>query len=445
MEVLHRMKRSGAIRFLMQFLMQMKGYFMDDINIAMLIDADNVSSKYIPGILSELSKYGKITVRRMYGDWSQDRLHSWLNQASGYSLTPVMQPNNTPGKNASDIGLIIDAMDILYTGDVQGFCIVSSDGDFNKLATRLREAGKVVIGMGEKKTPESFRVSCERFIFLEVINESESDNDDDVVTVTGKRGRTSRKKNTGAQLPVPAAGYGNSFPSGRSSASGTDSAGRRRKTAAGTAAAASSYAESVNPYGSAGGGSGTASGQSPYASSAYAGNGDSYVYESSYSYSIDPDSVSDEQLFTPPETIEATIVKMIEDNNAEGKETGLGEIGSRLVKIFPDFDIRNYHYSKLSEFLKDLPSLSVENRDNAVWVSLSSSPDSDIESQILKIFENHHTDDIYITTLKKELEEVNDKLDATIRKSGVTRFSVYLNRMIPSVQVNGRHVMLRKN
>ena len=156
---------------------------MDDINIAMLIDADNVSSKYIPGILSELSKFGKITVRRMYGDWSQDRLHSWLSRASGYSLTPVMQPNNTPGKNASDIGLIIDAMDILYTGDVQGFCIVSSDGDFNKLATRLREAGKVVIGMGERKTPESFRVSCERFIFLEVINEGESDTDDDVVTV----------------------------------------------------------------------------------------------------------------------------------------------------------------------------------------------------------------------------------------------------------------------
>ena len=80
-----------------------------------------------------------------------------------------MQPNNTPGKNASDIGLIIDAMDILYTGDVQGFCLVSSDGDFNKLATRLREAGKFVIGMGEKKTPESFRASCERFIFLDII------------------------------------------------------------------------------------------------------------------------------------------------------------------------------------------------------------------------------------------------------------------------------------
>ena len=142
---------------------------MEDLNIALLIDADNVSSRYISGILSELSKYGKITIRRMYGDWSQDRLHSWMKCSSRFSLTPIMQPNNTPGKNASDIGLIIDAMDILYTGDVQGFCIVSSDGDFNKLATRLREAGKFVIGMGEKKTPESFRVSCERFIFLDVI------------------------------------------------------------------------------------------------------------------------------------------------------------------------------------------------------------------------------------------------------------------------------------
>ena len=382
---------------------------MDDINIAMLIDADNVSAKYIPGILSELSKFGKITVRRMYGDWSQDRLHSWLSRASGYSLTPVMQPNNTPGKNASDIGLIIDAMDILYTGDVQGFCIVSSDGDFNKLATRLREAGKVVIGMGEKKTPESFRVSCERFIFLEVINES--DNDDDVVTVNTKRKTTStsRKKGSAAQLPAPAALYSNGY-------SGTASGTSGGKNSAGSSYS-SSYGSSYN---------------------------NSYSSADSGSRSGSAGSDTDEQLFTPPETIEATIVKMIEDNNAEGKETGLGEIGSRLVKIFPDFDIRNYHYSKLSEFLKDLPLLSVENRDSAVWVSLSSSPDSDIESQILKIFESHNTDDMYISALKKELEEVNDKLDATIRKSGVTRFSVYLNRMIPSVEVNGRHVMLRK-
>ena len=439
---------------------------MDDINIAMLIDADNVSSRYIPGILSELSKYGKITVRRMYGDWSQDRLHSWLNRASGYSLTPVMQPNNTPGKNASDIGLIIDAMDILYTGDVQGFCIVSSDGDFNKLATRLREAGKVVIGMGEKKTPESFRVSCERFIFLDVINGS--DNDDDVSAVSGRRARASRKKVGAAQLPVPSgyygsAGSGSSQGSGGGSASGSGSGGSSgygsgygsgSGSGGGSASSSGSRGSGYGGSGSPDAGgrkrkSGAAAEPAPFSPGSYTTvpfpeSSDAYVSDTSDGYGSEADAESDDQLFTPPETIEATIVKMIEDNNAEGKETGLGEIGSRLVKIFPDFDIRNYHYSKLSEFLKDLPSLSVESRDSAVWVSLSSSPDSDIESQILKIFESHHTDDMYISTLKKELEEVNSKLDATIRKSGVTRFSVYLNRMIPSVQVNGRHVMLRK-
>ncbi|MDO5132568.1 MAG: NYN domain-containing protein [Eubacteriales bacterium] len=407
---------------------------MDDINIAMLIDADNVSSKYIPGILSELSKYGKITVRRMYGDWSQDRLHSWLNRASGYSLTPVMQPNNTPGKNASDIGLIIDAMDILYTGDVQGFCIVSSDGDFNKLATRLREAGKVVIGMGEKKTPESFRVSCERFIFLDVINGS--DNEDDVSAVSARRGRTARTNKKGASGTGSGGGSGSQQGYGGLIA-GPGSGGQ------GPGAQNAPYMPPVHYYSSAGAGMGSY-GRNASLSDTSSG----YVTSSGNSAAGtagDSDPDGDEQLFTSPETIEATIVKMIEDNNAEGKETGLGEIGSRLVKIFPDFDIRNYHYSKLSEFLKDLPSLSVESRDSAVWVSLSSSPDSDIESQILKIFDAHHTDDLYISTLKKELEEVNSKLDATIRKSGVTRFSVYLNRMIPSVQVNGRHVMLRKD
>ena len=138
------------------------------------------------------------------------------------------------------------------------------------------------------------------------------------------------------------------------------------------------------------------------------------------------------------------IVSIITDNSAEGKETGLGEIGSRLVKIFPDFDVRNYHYSKLSEYLKDFSSLKVENRDNAVWVSLNSSPDSEIEQQILRIFKRHGTDDMYMTTLKKELLELNPNLDASIRRSGVTRFSVYLHRMIGSVEVNGRHVLLKK-
>ena len=376
---------------------------MEDLNIALLIDADNVSSRYISGILSELSKYGKITIRRMYGDWSQDRLHSWMKCSSRFSLTPIMQPNNTPGKNASDIGLIIDAMDILYTGDVQGFCIVSSDGDFNKLATRLREAGKFVIGMGEKKTPESFRVSCERFIFLDVI-ESE---------VPGA-GRMSEDSNSQAAEAVQQSSAQEASP-GRSASSQTTA---RRRRAAVVSEAAPSY-KSVT----------SGSQKTPAVEEVDA--------ESDY----DTDS---EALFTDKATIENAIVSIITDNSAEGKETGLGEIGSRLVKIFPDFDVRNYHYSKLSEYLKDFSSLKVENRDNAVWVSLNSSPDSEIEQQILRIFKRHGTDDMYMTTLKKELLELNPNLDASIRRSGVTRFSVYLHRMIDAVEVNGRHVLLKK-
>ena len=376
---------------------------MEDLNIALLIDADNVSSRYISGILSELSKYGKITIRRMYGDWSQDRLHSWMKCSSRFSLTPIMQPNNTPGKNASDIGLIIDAMDILYTGDVQGFCIVSSDGDFNKLATRLREAGKFVIGMGEKKTPESFRVSCERFIFLDVI-ESE---------VPGA-GRMGEDSNSQAAEAVQQSSAQEASP-GRSASSQTTA---RRRRAAVVSEAAPSY-KSV-----------TSGSQKT-----------SPVEEVEPEQDYDTDS---EALFTDKATIENAIVSIITDNSAEGKETGLGEIGSRLVKIFPDFDVRNYHYSKLSEYLKDFSSLKVENRDNAVWVSLNSSPDSEIEQQILRIFKRHGTDDMYMTTLKKELLELNPNLDASIRRSGVTRFSVYLHRMIGSVEVNGRHVLLKK-
>ena len=378
---------------------------MEDINIALLIDCDNISAKYIPTIISELSKYGKITIRRMYGDWSQDRLRSWLACSAGYSLTPIMQPNNTPGKNASDIGLIIDAMDTLYSNSVDGFCIVSSDGDFNRLAARLREAGKVVIGMGERKTPESFRVSCERFIFLDVISES-SDTDSDEVG-SSSRSKNSRRKRTNGNGAGSATGGKNTAAAFSGSSSGKDgSAGSSTSSGAASPAEEHTNAPASSPE--------------------------------------DTEDSDTESNFTSVEEIEAAITKMITDNAADGRETGLGEVGSRLTKLFPDFDIRNYHYSKLSEFLKDLPSLTVTTRDSGVWISQKITADSVIEKQILSVFRRHDTDDLGISTLKQELEDMNPNLDATIRKSGVTRFSVYLNRNIHSVEVNGRHVMLKK-
>ena len=137
--------------------------------IAILIDAENVSEKYIKYILDELSNYGIPTYKKIYGDWSNESMKRWKSVLLTYAITPVQQYSYTVGKNASDSALIIDAMDILYTGNVQGFCIVSSDSDFTRLATRLREAGKMVIGMGEMKTPKALISACEKFIYLEVL------------------------------------------------------------------------------------------------------------------------------------------------------------------------------------------------------------------------------------------------------------------------------------
>lgn len=140
-----------------------------DKKIAVLIDADNVSEKYIKPILDEVSNHGTPTYKRIYGDWTKPQLSSWKNVLLNYSITPIQQYSYTTGKNATDAALIIDAMDILYSNNVDGFCIVSSDSDFTKLAARLREAGMYVIGMGEKKTPTPFIAACEKFKYLEIL------------------------------------------------------------------------------------------------------------------------------------------------------------------------------------------------------------------------------------------------------------------------------------
>lgn len=141
----------------------------NDKKIAVLIDADNVSDKYIKPIFDEISNHGIPTYKRIYGDWTKPQLASWKTVLLNYSITPIQQYSYTTGKNATDAALIIDAMDILYSKNVDGFCIVSSDSDFTKLAARLREAGMYVIGMGEKKTPTPFISACEKFKYLEVL------------------------------------------------------------------------------------------------------------------------------------------------------------------------------------------------------------------------------------------------------------------------------------
>ena len=222
---------------------------MEDKRYAVLIDSDNISSKYITSILDEMTKYGVVTYKRIYGDWTSTQANKWKKELMENSITPIQQFRNTVGKNATDSTLIIDAMDILYTEKVDGFCIVSSDGDFTRLASRLRESGMHVIGMGENKTPRSFRAACTVFTDLELLLDQTLDD-------TGKGG--SKKK-------------------------------------------ADKKAENM----------------------------------------------------IPQSTIENDIIEIITENDNRGRETGLGEIGSRLQKKYSDFDVRNYGYSSLSTFIDE--------------------------------------------------------------------------------------------
>ena len=146
-----------------------------DLNLAVLIDGDNIPSAYVKEMMEEIAKYGNPTIKRIYGDWTKPNLSKWKNILLENAITPVQQYGYTTGKNATDSAMIIDAMDILYSEKVNGFCLVSSDSDFTRLATRLREAGMKVFGIGEKKTPDPFIVACDKFIYIEILKSQSED------------------------------------------------------------------------------------------------------------------------------------------------------------------------------------------------------------------------------------------------------------------------------
>ncbi len=141
-----------------------------ELRLAVLIDAENVPHSNVKGIIEEIAKYGIPTIKRIYGDWTKPNVSGWKNVLLENAITPIQQYSYTSGKNSSDSAMIIDAMDILYSSQVEGFCIVSSDSDFTRLVIRLREAGMKVFGIGERKTPNPFIVACDKFTYLEIIN-----------------------------------------------------------------------------------------------------------------------------------------------------------------------------------------------------------------------------------------------------------------------------------
>jgi len=162
--------------------------------LAVLIDADNAQPAILEGLIAEIGKYGSASVKRIYGDWTKPKLKGWKDLLLEYAIQPIQQFEYTSGKNSTDNAMIIDAMDLLYTDKLDGFCLISSDSDFTRLASRIRESGHMVLGFGEKKTPKAFVGACDKFIYTEILRKTESD------TVTGKTTLSTTKLRSDTKL-----------------------------------------------------------------------------------------------------------------------------------------------------------------------------------------------------------------------------------------------------
>lgn len=247
---------------------------IEDKRFAVLIDGDNVSSKYIKYIMDEVANFGVATYKRIYGDWTLPSAAAWKDVLLENSVTPVQQYGYTVGKNATDSAMIIDAMDILYSGNVDGYCIISSDSDFTKLASRLRESAMTVVGMGEKKTPKPFIAACNQFKYLDVLAQSESLPNTSNLEITNKTSK---------------------------------------------------------------------------------------------------ENIETSKSMTDINVIRSAIIKMLDES--DNQSITMAEIGNRLAKRYPDFDVRNYGDTKLSKFLRKFDFLVIKTdgtEGNAMWVSLKS-------------------------------------------------------------------------
>lgn len=298
-----------------------------EMRYAVLIDADNVAPKYTKNILDELSNYGIATYKRVYGDWTRTNLAGWKNMALDNAITPVQQYSYTTGKNATDSAMIIDAMDILYSNNVDGFCIVSSDSDFTRLAIRLRESGKHVIGMGEKKTPKPFSTACNLFKYLEVLAEEEvQTNDSDKVEL---------------------------------------------------------------------------------------------------------------------KTLESAIIRIIAENANLEEEINIGELGSRLQGRYPDFDVRNYGYSKFSQFLKDFDCLNFRQVGSSILVS-QKSKETDlqkVEGILSLIVRSGGKKGYNLGELKKQL--CLKVPDFDVKTYGYSKFSKFIENL-SGFKISNNNVVLKK-
>ena len=298
-----------------------------EMRYAILIDADNVASKYTKYILDEVSNYGIVTYKRVYGDWTRPNLQSWKSMALDNAVTPVQQYSYTTGKNATDSAMIIDAMDILYSHNVDGFCIVSSDSDFTRLAIRLRESGMHVIGMGEKKTPKPFSTACNAFKYLEIISDEETQEQPETDRVEMK-------------------------------------------------------------------------------------------------------------------TLESAIIRIIAENANLQEEINIGELGSRLQGRFPDFDVRNYGYSKFSRFLKDFDCLNFRQVGSSILVSqkIAKTDLGQVEQVLASIVRSNGNRGYNLGELKKQLCTKLPEFE--VKTYGYSKFSRFVENL-PDFRIRNNTVLFK--
>ncbi len=248
---------------------------------AVLIDADNISDKYIKFILDEVSSDGVATYKRIYGDWTRPALGNWKSILLEYSITPIQQYGYTSGKNATDAAMIIDAMDILYSGNVDGFYLVTSDSDFTRLASRLRESGMTVVGMGERKTPKAFIVACNKFKYLDILVKEDTEEKEDKKDGIKERLIKSKAEEI-----------------------------RKDKIVIGL-----------------------------------------------------PEGFEDEEPepeMTTFETIKDAVMTIIRENSDEDDWVFIGDIGNMLLKRYPDFDVRNFGFKKLTPLIRSIENVEIK-------------------------------------------------------------------------------------
>lgn len=318
----------------------------DEKRFAVLIDAENVSSKYIKYILDEISNYGIITYKRVYGDWTKQRTTGWKEVLLEHSITPIQQYSYTTGKNASDSAMIIDAMDILYSKNVEGFCLVSSDSDFTRLATRLRESGMIVIGMGEEKTPKPFSAACNIFKYLDILLEDENKSNELESAITSIA-NTELVNNKAIITSINSKEVKNmtdiSIIEQAMIKIITDYGDDEKGIDAGELGSrlGKRYPDfDVRNYG--------------------------YTKLSTFLTGFDSVELRKEGNIIKVQlkdndinikTIEEKIIKIISES--KDKEINLGKLNQRLIEVYPEFNVRNYGYTKFLQFISDLGSLKV--------------------------------------------------------------------------------------